>query len=257
MLSLLVEIEPHLKRSGQQQMLFETLLVRCALLDRTVSIEELLRGGGEGASPSARGGAAGGGGGGSGVERAPMRAAAPSAPPVAREPAPSQRLSGPAAEAVPTRPPAAVRERPPGNAPSVAVADAPPAKPASMPLEINRLVEHWEGIVDGVVRDGRALLAAALGHATPTAVTASGVVTLTVDDAAQAELIVQQESAILAAVRRRFETVSRLNVHAADADAAPRRLSEGAVKADRMAMLRKQSPLLAAAADALDLELLD
>src|SRR5690606_35027701 len=32
MLSLIVETEPQLKRSGQQQLLFETLLVRCALL---------------------------------------------------------------------------------------------------------------------------------------------------------------------------------------------------------------------------------
>jgi DNA polymerase III subunit gamma/tau len=252
MLSLLVEIEPHMKRSGQQQMLFETLLVRCALLDRTVSIEELLRGGG------------GGGGGGGGSERAPMRAAssAASAPNVARDPAPSQRLSAPAVDAAPVRAPSTVRERPVAAATAApaalaAVADAPVAKTAAMPLEINRLVEHWEGIVDSIIRDGRALLGAALSHATPTAVTASGVVTLTVDDAAQAELITQQESAILAGVRRRFESVARLNVQAAVADAAPRRLNEGAVKADRMAMLRKQSPLLAAAADALDLELLD
>jgi len=44
---------------------------------------------------------------------------------------------------------------------------------------------------------------------------------------------------------------------AAEGDRAPRRLSEEAVKADRMAMLRRQSPLLDAAVDALDLELLD
>ena len=42
-----------------------------------------------------------------------------------------------------------------------------------------------------------------------------------------------------------------------DADRVPRRLNETAVKADRMAMLRKQSRLLDAAVDALDLELLD
>jgi DNA polymerase-3 subunit gamma/tau len=234
MLTLLVEIEPHLKRSGQQQMLFETLLVRCALLDRTVMLEDVLRGVSSG----------GGGGGAPTREPAAARAAAPAAPPVVRErPAP--------ASAAPASP------APASPAPAV-VADAPTPKTALLALDINRLVEHWDAIVDGLVRDGRSLLGAALGHATPTAVTAAGVITLTVDAAAQAELITEQEAAILGAVRKRFENVARLNVKAAgDAAAAPRRLNEGAVKADRIAMLRKQSKLLDAAVDALDLELLD
>ena len=241
MLSLLVEIEPHLRRSGQQQMLFETLLVRCALLDRTVSIEELLRGG----APSSGGASA------PATSRETVRAAPT---PTGRNAAPSGgRTAAPAAVRDATPP--VVRERVP--APPV-VADAAPTKPALQALEINRLVEHWEAIVDGIVRDGRALLGAALGHATPTAVTAAGVVTLTVDVAAQAELIEQQEAAILASIRKRFDNVARLNVQAAPGEiTAPRRLNETAVKADRMQMLRKQSKLLDAAVDALDLELLD
>lgn len=241
MLSLLVEIEPHLRRSGQQQMLFETLLVRCALLDRTVSIEELLRGG----APSSGGASA------PATSRETVRAAPT---PTGRTAAPSGgRIAAPAAVRDATPP--VVRERVP--APPV-VADAAPTKPALQALEINRLVEHWEAIVDGIVRDGRALLGAALGHATPTAVTAAGVVTLTVDVAAQAELIEQQEAAILASIRKRFDNVARLNVQAAPGEiTAPRRLNETAVKADRMQMLRKQSKLLDAAVDALDLELLD
>ncbi|HRN54614.1 MAG TPA: DNA polymerase III subunit gamma/tau, partial [Gemmatimonadaceae bacterium] len=55
MLSLIVETEPALKRSGQQQLLFETLLVRCALLDRTVQIEDLLRGGAAGGGGASAG----------------------------------------------------------------------------------------------------------------------------------------------------------------------------------------------------------
>jgi DNA polymerase-3 subunit gamma/tau len=225
MLTLLVEIEPHLKRSGQQQMLFETLLVRCALLDRTVLLEEVLRGVASGTGSS-------GGASREPAQSAPLRAAAP---PVER--------SAPI-----------VRERP---APAPVVADAAPPKSALLALDINRLVEHWDAIVDGLIRDGRSLLGAALGHATPTAVTASGVVTITVDAQAQAELITEQETAILGAIRKRFENVARLNVKAAGDSAAPRRLNEGSVKADRIAMLRKQSKLLDAAVDALDLELLD
>jgi DNA polymerase-3 subunit gamma/tau len=56
MLSVIGELEPRFRRSGQQQLLLETLLVRFALLDRTVSLEDLLRslGGGSGAPAPAR-----------------------------------------------------------------------------------------------------------------------------------------------------------------------------------------------------------
>ncbi|HSA54172.1 MAG TPA: DNA polymerase III subunit gamma/tau, partial [Gemmatimonadaceae bacterium] len=43
MLTMLSELEPRFRRSTQQQLLLETTLVRFALLDRTVVIEELLR----------------------------------------------------------------------------------------------------------------------------------------------------------------------------------------------------------------------
>jgi DNA polymerase-3 subunit gamma/tau len=233
MLAMLVEIEPHLKRSGQQQMLFETLLVRFALLDRTVTLEVLKgMGSGEAGAPSARTTAA-----------APPARVAPQKP----TSAPSARLTGPNSEPVVE---AAASAAP-------ALADAAPAPRTLLPLELNRVVEHWDEIVDSVVRDGRAVLGAALGHATPTAVTASGTVTLTVDASAEAELIEQGSQALLSAMKRRFEHVAKLNVKAAAGDAAPRRLNEGAVKADRIAMLRKQSKLLDAAVDALDLELMD
>lgn len=267
MLAMLVEIEPHLKRSGQQQMLFETLLVRFALLDRTVMLEDVLKGMG-GGEPSGRASAAAASPPARVSERPSVRASAPPASSgyseratsavraTSSEPltpsapsSPSGRLKGPNSEPVVEA--AAVRGAP------AAVADAAPAPRALLPLELNRVVEHWDAIVDSVVRDGRAVLGAALGHATPTAVTASGTVTLTVDAAAEAELIEQGSQALLSAMKRRFETVAKLNVKAAAGDAAPRRLNEGAVKADRIAMLRKQSKLLDAAVDALDLELMD
>ncbi len=43
MLSALTELEPRFRRSSQQQMLLETVLVRCALLDRSVELEDVLR----------------------------------------------------------------------------------------------------------------------------------------------------------------------------------------------------------------------
>src|SRR5687768_8511046 len=44
MLSAATELEPRFRKSGQQQLLLEALLVRFALLDRTVSLEAILRG---------------------------------------------------------------------------------------------------------------------------------------------------------------------------------------------------------------------
>ena len=55
MLAAIGELEPRFRKSGQQQLLLETLMVRFALLDRSVTIEEMLRGLGDGGSaPSTR-----------------------------------------------------------------------------------------------------------------------------------------------------------------------------------------------------------
>jgi DNA polymerase III subunit gamma/tau len=44
MISAINELEPNFRKSGQQQLLVEMLLVRMALLDRTVDLEDLLKG---------------------------------------------------------------------------------------------------------------------------------------------------------------------------------------------------------------------
>ncbi|HEX8848586.1 MAG TPA: DNA polymerase III subunit gamma/tau, partial [Gemmatimonadaceae bacterium] len=84
MLNALGELEPRFRKSGQQQLLLETLLVRLALMDRTLALEEVLRGIG------------GGGGGGVPREVAPAPAArpvasAPPTPPRSAAPAPAPR----------------------------------------------------------------------------------------------------------------------------------------------------------------------
>src|SRR5688572_4922081 len=50
MLSIATELEPRFRKSSQQQLLLEAMLVRFALLDRTVSLEAVLRGLGGGSS---------------------------------------------------------------------------------------------------------------------------------------------------------------------------------------------------------------
>lgn len=53
MLNVLSDLEPRFRKSGQQQLLIELLLVRFALLDRTLSLEEVLRGIGAGGGATA------------------------------------------------------------------------------------------------------------------------------------------------------------------------------------------------------------
>jgi DNA polymerase-3 subunit gamma/tau len=244
MLAMVVEIEPHLRRSGQQQMLFETLLVRFALLDRTLAIEEVLRGVSEGASGGA-GGSSGASVGGTARMSAPPSVARDARD--ARDASPRASAPSPSAVRAESAPKARV------EAPAV-MADAPTPSTTGTPLDLNRLVEHWESIVDSV----GAVLSAPLHHATPTAVTSAGVVTLTVDGVSHGDLIVQGEQTVLSALKRRFPTATKVNVvTVGDDKAPPRRLNAEAVKADRIAMLRKQSKVLDAAVDALDLELLD
>ena len=114
--------------------------------------------------------------------------------------------------------------------------------------------------MDRVNADNRALLlSSTLAHATPSAVSAAGVITVTVTSESHAELIAGGEATILTAVRQRFTGVQKLVVKVVtpEGEQVPRRLNESAVKADRIATLRKQSPLLDAAVDALDLELME
>ena len=55
MLSALSDLEPRFRKSGQQQLLIELMLVRFALIDHTLSLEEVLRGIGTGGSSSGGG----------------------------------------------------------------------------------------------------------------------------------------------------------------------------------------------------------
>jgi DNA polymerase III gamma/tau subunit len=57
MLSAVNALEPTFRKSSQQQLLIEMLLVRMALLDRTVALEDLLKGLGGESTQSARGSA--------------------------------------------------------------------------------------------------------------------------------------------------------------------------------------------------------
>ncbi|HET7584109.1 MAG TPA: DNA polymerase III subunit gamma/tau [Gemmatimonadaceae bacterium] len=252
MLSLLAEMEPHFRRSGQQRLLLEVLLVRLALMDRTVAIEEVLRQmGTSDAGVPARGADARGRGGATSASDASDKGSASGGGQRAAEERPRARRTSAA-----------------GEAPAATPADAPvhsaAGKGEGEPLELNRLVERWGEVIDRLRTDGRAILASALEQTMPASVTARGVIEVELD--AENELaregIAHGEKDVLAAVRAFFPGATALRVRgsapAADAPpAAPKRLTEEAVREERVAMLRTRNPVLDAAVDALDLELLD
>ena len=267
MLTLLVEIEPHFRRSGQQQLLFETLMVRFALLDRTMDIQDVLRG--MGSAPT--------GGGGARREApgiAPSRASqktprmladsAPTAPtqsaPIrgvvepsrVREQVASETASG-RVEAPPTRPSAPA---PRSASSSNTLADSVPTKTKRQPLDINRLSEHWDDVIESVRTSGRGLLASTLAEATPIAVNAGGAVLIGVSSEALAQALEMGADSIVQALGTVFDGATKLVVKLAG-EAKTGRLTAEDVIANRVAMLRKRDPVLDAAIDALDLKLLD
>ena len=283
MLNAVAELEPKFRKSSQQQILLETLLVRFALLDRTLDIEAALRG-------------MGGSSGGSGAER-------PSSPrPPAPGPAPGgRRVEGPparetpapvpsAAEPMRTKaqtpaatsqgrprledsgpPPPAARTPAASAMPQAAHAAAPlvvRSSPAASPvavqappgaLDLNAVVERWDDTLVALRRD-RPMIAGLLEHAIPSGVTANGVLTLQLDNGALPDGLVKRSNELTDALAPHIPGITRLIVRAPEGKTRgvpPKRLTAESVKSDTMNSLRKRDPVLSAAIEALELDLLD
>jgi DNA polymerase-3 subunit gamma/tau len=256
MLSAIGELEPRFRKSGQQQLLVETLLVRFALLDRTVEIEDLLRGlSGEGGESSAT---------------PPRRPAVSQAPGAARRPsresaplaAPDQALA-PSPRAVPDERP--VVAKPPASLADVAASPAPASSAAlgaaREPLEVTRLTGRWDEIVAQLRGDGKRMLASALQHAMPISITAAGDITIELDTSHEylAPAVESGRSDIIAAIRQRFPDARavKLRQDPERAAVAPARVTDEMVRTDRLNSLRRRDPILGAAIDALDLDVID
>ncbi|MEP7067053.1 MAG: DNA polymerase III subunit gamma/tau [Gemmatimonadota bacterium] len=253
MLSAITELEPRFRRSAQQQMLVETTLVRFALMDRTVSLEEVLRGLGPGSG---------------GSDESDGRAAprpAPRTPAPAPIPAPARptRESAPQAASAPAASPAASPATPSAASPTTspaAVATPPVALP---PLTVAALRARWPSIVARLRADGRMTLVAALEHATPAEVSPAGEITFEVApefDNIDAP-IMNGARELVQAIGAELEGATRIQVRVPFApparDGATRRLTAEAVKAERLSSLRRKDPALDAAVRELDLELMD
>jgi DNA polymerase-3 subunit gamma/tau len=238
MLNAITELEPRFRKSSQQRLLLETLLVRCALLDRAVSLEAVLR------ELDAPGGAVG-------------------APPLSGTPVPASRggartpgaargvASGAASgtvgqagarsqpdEAVPLR---AAREPAAPMAPAAvpAAAASPGGGPATK-LDAEGLAARWPAVVERVRRNRQSsILAAALQQSAPELGTDATSVTVRL---AERNEILQRaietgRSDLLNAVRSEWPAVVRVDVAlpgGAVAAGPPKRLT---AEADRKSVV--------------------
>jgi len=251
MLQAIVELEPRFRKSGQQQLLVETLLVRFALLDRSVELEDLLRSMGKPAQAApvrdapARPPAGGSPGGSGGSGAGPTGFARPEPRPV-----PRADSSGARAELAPRSSPQPVPA--PISAARAVAADA---------LDLSKLAGRWDALVERLRDGGKPMLATALAHAAPSAVTAAGKITIELDEPNDiyAHAVNSGRAEIATALREWFAGVESVELRRDENVAAPppKRLTDEMVRAERIAALRKRDPVLGAAIDALDLEVAD
>jgi DNA polymerase-3 subunit gamma/tau len=253
MINALGELELRFRRSGQQQLLLEALLVRFALLDRTASLEEMIRGIATGGPPS-RGGAAPrpeDRGSARSPERGASAVAAPtprrSAPPVADPPfdvpTPNEKGSGRSTDEVE------------GPLDRLRLA-------ASGPLELNSVVGRWDDLIDRLRADRKTILASALEHMAPVAVNARGDLTVQLDQSNDffRQAFEAGRGELLALLRQWFPSLARVQLVRDEGQGTvtpPKRLTDEMVRSERLSALRKSDPLLGAAIEALDLDVVD
>jgi hypothetical protein len=129
-------------------------------------------------------------------------------------------------------------------------------------LELNTVVGRWDDLLDRLRAEQKTILASALAHATPVALTAQGELTLQFDeaDAPFRETVEARRADVLAVLRDWFAGVTRVHLlrdDGAPASQPPKRLTDEMVRSERLSALRKSDPLLGAAIEALDLDVVD
>ena len=266
MLSALGELEPRFRRSTQQQLLLETMLVRFALLDRTVAIEDVLKGiGGENSpSPGSRPNPSSSPRpGGSGRLGPPGRSGVTAAARNVETPASVERVTEVPTSTVRTSTPV----RPihssgiatdSGRTPLQLVKPAPSGRSTVPATDLNAVAGIWDDMVAGIRRD-RPFIATLLEQSLPVSTSASGVLVLQVEAPAVQEGLAAKMTEIVGTMSTWLAGLQKLNVRLAGdsmaAGPAPRMTVES-VRSETLAALRKRDPVLNAAIDALDLDLI-
>ncbi|HET9039759.1 MAG TPA: DNA polymerase III subunit gamma/tau [Gemmatimonadales bacterium] len=226
MLRLLTESEPQVRRIANPRLTVETLLLRWAMMDRTVDLQEVLQGRERPGRPAP----------GAGGAPAPSRAA----PAAGGQSPPDTRIlrdaAAPSGSAVPASP---------------AVGQAPAG-----------IGEAWPDIV-AEVRSRTRFLGEALAGTRPGTVEGSTLpLVLAESNPLFAERIQAEAAAVEEVVRRHTGQTLRIRVTVGEdqesvAAPRPRAITESSLRADRLRSFRAKDPALDTAADALDLEIVD
>lgn len=253
MLSQVAELdtEGRLRKSTSPRILLEALLLRFAHLDRTIELEELIQAASGGALPSRpvmdppvpRPVQA--------TEQMATQAAPQPVVPVQIAPVQTVPAQAAPAQAVPVPDAAVPDPEPPAQPPSTAVRPS-----ASAAAAFQALLREGEGIPPGL---GVFLRAGRITEPVP------GQVVLKLPQGPGLERLSEEpvtRNALAAALARRLGRTVSLEVATLDdqvdgAAAPPRRLTPEQVKADRLARMAQEEPVLGKAVQEWDLELLD
>ncbi len=231
MLRLLAENEMGIRRTVNPRLAVETLLLRWAMLDRIVDLEEVL---GRGAAVPETSGAGG--------------------QPGSKSTPDEHVTSGQTAP--PPRRPAAASATPLPSSPA-----RPPASPASPPT-IEAIRAAWPAVV-AAVRNQTRFLGEALAASEPAALELPWLtVVMAEPNPLLADRLHQEAGKVEEVLSRSLGEPVRLRVTSSQASSAvpaakPRRMSESSLKAERLREFRSKDPALDTAADALDLEIVD
>jgi len=274
MLHALLEIEPMYRKSGQPQLLLETLLVRFALLDRTIELEEVLKGFGSGGGhedPPPRRVAH--------ESRVASAHALPPSPPPAVAPAlpNSAPMSAPATFTPPPPSRTATQQAAAeAAAQQIAAASAAPSptrapeprRAGGAPPTLEQVKAQWSKVSQTLRANGRGMVAEAVQRLVPLQVSPEGALTLgySPSDDTFAMAVDRARANVIAALQDTLPGVTTyvLQASAGASAASPaasrptsKRLTAHDVQQQRTEQIAAKDPLLEAAVRVLDLELLD
>ena len=226
MLKVMADQEQGIRRSANPRLMVETLLLRWTMMDQVVDLEQVLANlGGSRSGPPPR-----------------PEAPRPSLPGVMRDVAP------------PASPP-------PPEAPEAVAATSP--APAAIPFNVAALEGAWAAIVTDARKESP-FLGEALGALRPIEASAPRVTVELLDpNPVIAERLNRQREVVQAILSRYLGSPVQLVLGSAaagpdeNAPAKPKRMSDAGARAERLRTLRKKDPALDAAADELDLEIVD
>jgi DNA polymerase III subunit gamma/tau len=244
MLQMLHDNEVNIRRNVNARLTVETLLLRWAMLDRMIDLEEVIKAGQ---------GGSGGAGQASAGQRESGEATGQRSGEISRKEG-NPRIpatQGAASEAPPSTP---------GASASLPRGPAAPAATAKLAPSIEAIRAGWPAIVVAARIQSR-FLGELLASVDP-AELALPWLTVVMREPNQlfAERLEQEAPKVEEILSRSLGQVVRLKINGPKQDApasGARRISEASIKADRLREFRSKDPTLDTAADALDLEIVD